>query len=194
MFTRLARTAMFSLFATLATCASFATAADSDRQLKVIPAKGLGAVESVNVYHTKDGKRVSVAEFTKFDKPLTLQGEGPFEVFVKPKLGIPVRVLEKLTVKAGDTHELKIGDVLGAVEVFGDNFPRADKIVLTELKDDGPGEKGHVALQTATDYRVDMLVPPGMYAVWVVPANGAKAQRVAENVRVQAGRSVRVGD
>jgi hypothetical protein len=30
--------------------------------------------------------------------------------------------------------------------------------------------------------------------VWVVPDNGSKAQRVVENVRVQAGRSTRVGD
>jgi hypothetical protein len=30
--------------------------------------------------------------------------------------------------------------------------------------------------------------------VWVVPANGAKAQRVEDSVRVQAGRNVRVGD
>jgi hypothetical protein len=103
-------------------------------------------------------------------------------------------VAEKLTVKSGETHELKIGDLLGSVEVFGDKFPRAEKIVLTDLKDDGPGEKGHVALQAAKEYRVEMAVPPGMYAVWVVPDNGAKAQRVVENVRVQAGRSTRVGD
>jgi hypothetical protein len=89
---------------------------------------------------------------------------------------------------------LKIADVLGAVEVFGENFPRADKVVLTDVKDPGPGEKGHVPVQVATEYRVDMLVPPGTYAVWVVPANGARAQRVEDNVRVQAGRSVRVGE
>ena len=52
----------------------------------------------------------------------------------------------------------------------------------------------NVAVQVATEYRVGMGVPPGAYAVWVVPANGAKAQRVADNVRVQAGKSVRVGD
>ena len=49
-------------------------------------------------------------------------------------------------------------------------------------------------MQEAADYRVDMCVPPGAYAVWVVPANGAKAQRVVDNARVQAGRSTRVGD
>jgi len=170
-----------------------AVAADGERLLKVIPQRGLPPAETVTVYQTKDGKRASVVESSKFDKALLLPGDGPFEVWVKPKGGIAVKVLDKFTVKAGQTHDLKLGDVLGAVEVFGDNFPRADKVVLTDTRDPGPGEKGHVAIQVAAEYRVDMCVPPGTYAVWVVPANGAKAQRVEDNVRVQAGRSVRVG-
>jgi hypothetical protein len=167
--------------------------ADDTRQLKVHTHRGLPAVELVTIYQMKDGKREQVGELKTFDKPLALPTDGPFEVWVKPKNGIAVKVLDKLAAKAGQTHDLKLGDLLGTVEVFGDNFPRADKIVLTDTRDPGPGEKGHVAVQTATDYRVEMAVPPGTYSVWVVPANGAKAQRVEDNVRVQAGRSVRVG-
>jgi hypothetical protein len=184
----------FILATVLGLIATAVSAADGDRQLKVTLSRGLGPVESVTVYQAKNGKRESVAELSKFDKPATLPGDGPFEVFVKPKGGIAVRAVEKLTVQPGETHDMKIGDLLGAVEVFGDDFPRAEKVVLTDVRDPGPGEKGHVALQVATEYRVDMMVPPGTYAVWVIPANGAKAQRVVDNVRVQAGRSVRVGD
>jgi hypothetical protein len=165
-----------------------------ERQLKVTTQRGIPAIEKVIVYRTKSDKREVVGELAKFDKALPLPSDGPFEVWVKPKDGIAVRVLEKLSEKTGPTHELKLGDVLGVVEVFGDNFPRADKVVLTDTRDPGPGEKGHVAIQWAKDYRVEMCVPPGTYAVWVVPANGAKAQRVEDNVRVQAGRSVKVGD
>jgi hypothetical protein len=165
-----------------------------ERQLKVSTQRGIPAIEKVTVYQTKNDKREVVGELAKFDKALALPGDGPFEVWVKPKDGIAVKAVEKLTVKAGQTHELKLGDVLGVVEVFGDNFPRADKVVLTDTRDPGPGEKGHLAIQWAKDYRVEMCVPPGTYAVWVVPANGAKAQRVEDNVRVQAGRSVKVGD
>ena len=168
-------------------------AADETRQLKVHAQRGLPPAETVTVYHTKDGKRESVAESAKLDAALILPADGPFEVWVKLKGGIAVKVLDKLTVKAGQTHDLKLGDVLGTVEVFGDNFPRADKVVLTDPRDPGPGEKGHVAVQVATDYRVDMGVPPGTYAVWVVPTNGAKPQRVEDSVRVQAGRCARVG-
>jgi hypothetical protein len=174
--------------------AGAAGAADTDRWLKVSTQRGVPAVESVSVYRTTDGKREEIGKaLTNFEKVKPLPDDGPFEVWAKPKDGIAVKVLDKLAVKAGQTHELNLGDVLGSVEVVGDNFPRADKIVLTDTRDPGPGEKGHVAIQVAKDYRTEMAVPPGTYAVWVVPANGAKPQRVEENVRVQAGRSVRVG-
>ncbi|VTU01375.1 unnamed protein product [Gemmataceae bacterium] len=170
-----------------------APAADDDWAIHVIETK-LFAVETVTLTETpKDGK-AKTHTVTAFGKPSFVAGTGPYEVFVKPKGGIPVRVADRLTVRAGATHELKVGDLLGSVEVFGDNFPRAAKVVLTDVKDDGPGEKGHVAVQEAKEYRVEMAAPPGTYAVWVVPDNGAKAQRVVDNVRVQAGRSTRVGD
>lgn len=162
--------------------------------LKVHTARGLPAVETVSVYYQKDGKRTSAGELTKLDAALTLPSEGPFEVWVKPKGGVSVKAIDGLKVAAGKTHDVKLGEIFGVVEVFGDNFPRADKVVVTDVRDSGPGEKGHVAVQVASDYRTEMLVPVGTYAVWVVPANGAKAQRVEDNVRIQAGRSSRVGD
>jgi hypothetical protein len=186
--------ARFLFVAVIAVLAQPALAADEGRHLKIIPARGLGAIESATVYRTLNGKRTVVVTVRKFDQLVALGSEGPFEVVIHPKGGLPVRVVEKLTVKAGAVHELKVGDHLGAVEVLGDDLPRAERIVLTDVKDPGPGEKGHVAIQSAADYRVDLLAPPGAYAVWVVPANGARPQRVVENVRVQAGRSVRVGD
>jgi hypothetical protein len=170
-----------------------AIADDARYQLKVITQRGLPAIEKVTAYRTKGGKRESVGELTKLDKPLELRDAGPFEVWVQPKGGLAVKAADKLTLKAGEPSELKLGDALGVVQVFGDNFPRAEKVVLTDPRDPGPGAKGHVAIQSAKDYRVEMLVPAGSYAVWVVPANGAKAQRVEDNVRVQVGRTVRVG-
>jgi hypothetical protein len=186
--------AHFATLAAFALIVPVTLAADGDRQLTIVPPRGLGTIESITLYQTKNGKRESVASATKFDKPLALPNDGPFEVMVKPKGGLAVRAMEKLTVKAGTPHTLKLGDHLGAVEVLGDDLPRAEKIVLTSLKDPGPGAKGHVAIQSAADYRIDMLAPPGAYTIWLIPSNGARPQRVVDNVRVQAGRSVRVGD
>ncbi|WP_439628536.1 hypothetical protein [Gemmata sp.] len=173
--------------------AAAALAADETLTIQVVETK-LFAVESLTLREpTKAGKE-KTHTVTAFGKPNTIRGEGPFEVFVKPKGGIPVRVAEKLRIEASGVHKFEIADLLGSVEVFGDNFPRAAKVVLTDVKDDGPGEKGHVAVQEAKEYRVEMAAPPGTYAVWVVPDNGAKPQRVVDNVRVHAGRSTRVGD
>lgn len=173
--------------------AGAALADDARYRLKVNTQRGLPAIEKAMVYRAKGGTRAKVGELTKLDTALELRDGGPFEVWVQPKGGLEVRAADKLTVKAGEPYELNLGDVLGVVEVFGDNFPRADKVVLTNPRDPGPGAKGHVAIQTAKDYRAEMLVPAGSYAVWVVPASGAKPQRVEDSVRVQAGRSVKVG-
>lgn len=70
----------------------------------------------------------------------------------------------------------------------------ADKLVLTATDDPGPGEKGHVPVQVGADYRVGMAVPEGVYAVWVVPANGARPRKAEDRARVHAGRTTRVGD
>ncbi|AWM38259.1 hypothetical protein C1280_15535 [Gemmata obscuriglobus] len=171
-----------------------ALGSEPERLFKVVPQRGFPAVESVTLYQTRNSKREKVADVTAFEKPTQLPSAGPFEVWVRCKGGTAVKALDALSVKEGATHELKLGELFGTVEVFGDNLPRAEKIVLTDPRDPGPGEKNHVAVQVATAYRVELCVPPGVYAVWVVPANGGRAQRVEDNVRVQAGRSVRVGD
>lgn len=86
------------------------------------------------------------------------------------------------------------GDQLGFVEVNGDNLTKADAVVVTALKAPGPGEKGHIAVQTADEYRVPMLVPAGAYDVWVVPANGVRARRIAANVRVYSRCTTQVSE
>jgi hypothetical protein len=182
--------------AILALLAALARA--DDPKLTVTSSGTLPAIEAVTVYRAgevKSGKdrpkpRLTV---TKLGEPVGLPGEGPFDVYAKPKGGIEVPVAAKLTVKAGQTHELKLADVLGVVEVFGDGLPRAEKVVLTSPDDPGPGETGHAPAQVASDYRVGMAVPEGVYAVWVVPANGARPQKVEDRVRVLPGRTVRVG-
>ena len=84
--------------------------------------------------------------------------------------------------------ELKLSSRLGAVCVRGDDFPRASAIVLTLQDDPGPNAKGHAPIQTVADYKEDLVVPDGFYAVWIVPENGAKARKIEDKIRVYAGR------
>lgn len=190
----------FSLSLGVAAFLGLASAADEDRTLKVIASKTLPAIESVSIYPSEDikpgkekPKPQTVLRFKGETK--TVLGVGPYHIYAKPKDGIEVLVAEKLTIKRGQTHELKLGDLLGIVDVFQkDGFPKVDRIVLTAPDDSGPDEKGHVAVQTGSDYRVEMPVPEGFYAVWLVPANGAMSKRIEDRIRVLPGKIVRVGE
>ena len=134
---------------------------------------------------TKDFK--AALQSKQFEKELDLPGAGPFDVYFALKAGKPVLTVGKWQVEKG-VNELKLSSYLGTVFVRSDDLPRADSVVLTATDDPGPGEKGHVAIQAVNDYKVDLVVPAGFYAVWIVPTNGAKAQKIADKIRVLAGR------
>jgi hypothetical protein len=179
-------------------------AEDGERVIVVSPAKSLPKFESMSVYRSADVK--PGRELPKplrsfaFEKGFTDQfqfrvdGE-PVHVLVKPKDGIPVPLAEGLALKPGETVRMKLSALLGVVEVFQkDGFPKVDRIVLTASDDPGPDEKGHRAIQVGSDYRVEMPVPDGFYAVWLVPANGARATRIEDRIRVLPGKIVRIGN
>ena len=189
-----ARLAMLALF-TFATASS----ADEKRMLTITTSKALPKFDTVLVY--KAGAAISGKEkvkpvlTAKFGEAIALPDDGPFDVYVKPKGQENVLAAAKLGVKAGKSHEVKLGELFGAVQVFqNDDSPRLGKIVITSQDDPGPDEKGHVAVQTGTEYREELVVPDGVYAVWLVSGNGARGQRIADRIRVLAGRTVRVGE
>ncbi len=119
-----------------------------------------------------------------FDRELDFEGAGPFDVYFTPKGGQAVLAI------AGwkPAKELKLSSRLGTVSVRGDDLPRVSAIALTFQDDPGPGAKGHVPIQTVADYKEDLVVPDGSYAVWIVPDNGAKARKIEDKIRVYAGR------
>ncbi|MBY0515003.1 MAG: hypothetical protein K2P78_14015 [Gemmataceae bacterium] len=176
-----------------------ASAADPERSVAVPRSKALPKFDRVLVYEAgavTPGKPVPkpVAD-GKFGEAIPLPGDGPFDVYIRPKGQLDVPVARKVTVGAGKMLTFDPAETLGTLQVFQtDDSPRLGKIVLTDPLDPGPDEKGHVPVQAGTEYREELAVPDGFYAVWVVPGNGARAQRIAERVRVLAGKNVRVGD
>lgn len=176
-----------------------ASATDGERSLTVSTSKALPKIDAVLVYEAgavKPGKdRPKPVVSGKPGEALALPGDGPFDVYVRPKGQGEVLVATKVNVKTGAKHELKLSESLGTLQVFqNDDSPRLGKIVLTDPLDPGPDEKGHVPVQTGTEYREELVVPDGFYAVWLVPGNGARSQRIAERIRVLPGKNVRVGE
>lgn len=179
--------------------ATTVSAAGADHQLTVTPSKALPKIDAVLVYDAdavKPGKaRPKPVAMGKPGEAIALPGAGPFDVYVRPSGQHEVRAAAMINASPGQPKELKLGEVFGTLQVFqNDNSPRLGSIVLTDPFDAGPDEKGHIPIQIGTDYREELVVPEGFYAVWLVPGNGARAQRIAERVRVLPGKNVRVGD
>ena len=123
----------------------------------------------------------------EFDKALDLRAEGPLDVWFTPKGGKPVLATTGFKV-VGGMNELKLGAYLGSIYVRNDDLPRVSGIVVTATDDPGPGEKGHAPIQTVQDYKNDIVVREGSYAVWIISDNGAKARKIADKARVLAGK------
>jgi len=135
-------------------------------------------------------KHDAIVQVSQYKQTLKLPDAGPFDLWWVPASGMPVLTAAKWKPEDG-ANEINLNALLGLIEFRGDNQPRGS-VVVTPQGDPGPGEKGHVIVQRATEYRVDMVVPAGFYALWVVPDNGAKPQRVIDRVRVLPGKRERL--
>lgn len=156
---------------------------------RVVPKGGTVIVVTAGKPGPGEKDHQAVVTLSDFEKTAALPRNATFDLYFKPKAGLTVKMA------AGwepSDKPVALSDHLGTVFVRGDELPRADAVVVTATTDPGPGAKGHTPIQKAGDYKEDMVVPPGTYAVWVVPFNGAKAQRVADNIRVLAGRETKV--
>ena len=174
------------------TFAPLAPAADDIRVTiasgPVLPKGGEAVLVSAGTTPSPTGKDFQAVLRTKeFGKELEIAGVGPFDVYYTPKGGRPVLAFAGWKLVKG-ANELKLGSHLGTVFVRGDDLPRSGGLAITATDDPGPGAKGHVPVQSVQDYKEDIVVPAGFYSVWLISANGAKAQRIADKVRVLAGR------
>jgi hypothetical protein len=171
----------------------------AERGLRVSASEGfLPALEAIVVVKAGEAGPGSkeckpLARATSYQETLRPSGDGPFDVWWQPKKGLAVKAFAEVRLADG-IKELKLDERLGIVRFRGDTQPRARLVTITAKDDPGPDEKGHVALQTATEYRVDMVVPEGFYSLWITPDNGARAIKVVDRFRVHAGRVSQIDD
>jgi hypothetical protein len=139
-----------------------------------------------------NAKHRPVAEIAKYKELLKVPDGGPVDVYWQGKNGLAVRALSAVKLKEGEVKEIKISDLVGVVNFRGDNQPRAALVTIAPQDDPGPDEKGHLAIQTAKDYRQDLVVPEGFYSLWITPESGARPRKIVDRFRVQAGKSVQL--
>ncbi|MSR53074.1 MAG: hypothetical protein EXS09_07255 [Gemmataceae bacterium] len=135
-------------------------------------------------------KHSAIVSVASLKDEAKLPGDGPYDLWFVPKDGKPIRAIAAWKPKDG-ANEIKLNDRLGVISFRGEGQPRGTLLVTPE-GDDGPETKKHLVIQTAGDTRAELAVLPGDYAVWVVPANGARARRVADKVRVLVGKTATV--
>jgi hypothetical protein len=132
-------------------------------------------------------KHVAIATAAKIADEVKLTTGGPFDVWFVPKDGKPVKAFASWKPKDG-MSEVKLNDHLGVIQFRGEGQPRGT-LIITGYDDPGPEGKGHTVLQTSSETRAEMAVPPDDYAVWIVPESGARARRVVDRIRVHAGKT-----
>ena len=104
-----------------------------------------------------------------------------------PKDGKPVKAVAGWKPKDG-ANEVKLNEHLGVIQFRGEGQPRGTLLVtgLRRPRSGGEGPRGRAdgrRLAGGDGRRT------GRYAVWLVPESGARARRVADKVRVHAGKT-----
>ena len=131
-------------------------------------------------------KHSAIAAFDTVNADVSLPDQGAFDLWFVPKDGLPVKAVSNL--KPANTRELKLNSCLAVINYKGDDQPRG-KLIVTSYDDPGPEGKRHRPIQSASDIRADMAVPPGDYAIWIAPDSGTRARKIVDKVRAFAGKT-----
>ena len=129
----------------------------------------------------KYGEILRIPPSVKIDK---------FDIWWVPQQGRAIRMSKDLHVDE-TTLTIKPEDHLGLVRVTGKNLPAAGNVLLTPVGTASFAIRAQ-ATQTASGFGKDMVVAPGDYDLWIEPADGARAERVAERLKVEAGKATLV--
>jgi hypothetical protein len=125
----------------------------------------------------KYGQTLRISPSVKADK---------FDVWWVPDRGRAVPMIQGLSVTEPSVS-VNPDEHLGLVRVTSANLPAASGVYLTPVGTAAFALRANAA-QSAPGYGKDMVVTPGQYDIWIEPANGGKAECIAEKVQVTAGQ------
>ena len=137
-------------------------------------------------------KHQAILEITTLGKAVKLPDAGPFDVWWIPQHdGMATKILAGESFKEG-LREIALLEIVGGVRVRGDNRARPQIIALTEPNAPGPDDAGYAPLATCKEFRSEMIVPTGFYALWFRGGNSARAEKLESKLKVLAGKIVEV--
>jgi hypothetical protein len=138
-------------------------------------------------------KHLPVAEMTETGKSVKLPNAGPFDVWWVPAHnGMATLILSAASFKEKVASEIALLDHVGGVRLRGDKFARAQLIAMTEPNAPGPDDDGYKPLATCPEFKQEMIIPAGFYALWFRGGNSARAVKLESKLKVLAGKIVEV--
>jgi hypothetical protein len=137
-------------------------------------------------------KHEAILEITTFGKTATLPDAGPFDLWWIPQHGgMATKIMAGESFKVG-LREIALLEIVGGVRVRGDNRARPQVIALTEPNAPGPDDVGYAPLATCKEFKSEMILPAGFYALWFRGGNSARAEKLESRLKVLSGKIVDV--
>jgi len=135
-------------------------------------------------------KHQPALEITTLGKPVKLPGAGPYDVWWAPNHdGMSTRILAGETFKEG-VRDIALLEIVGGVRIRGDNRARPQLLAVTEPNAPGPDDEGFAPLATCKEFKTEMIVPAGSYALWFRGGNSAKAVKLESKLKVLSGKII----
>jgi hypothetical protein len=149
------------------------------------------AVTKSNEYGPGSSYYEPIAEVTKYEQEMRLPSAEKHAVWWQPEEGISVLMIKDFSIKEREMVEKRPEEYLGLVRLAGKGLPKPKLIALT--KDNyGPDGSYFRPTQTCTAYGKDMVVPAGVYNLWLKSAGGGIAEKLEEKLEVKAGKVTQV--
>jgi hypothetical protein len=137
-------------------------------------------------------KHQAILEITALGKAAKLPDAGPFDVWWFPHHdGMATKIMAAESFKVG-LREIALLEIVGGVRVRGDNRARPQLMALTEPNAPGPDDEVYAPLATCKEFKSEMIVPAGFYALWFRGGNSARAEKLESKLKVLAGKIVEV--
>lgn len=139
-----------------------------------------------------------LASRDKYNQVVRLPADGHFDVYWVPQEGRSLRMIQNLTFEQANSVEIRPEEHLGFVRVTGKDLPAGKEVIVVPAGTTQPILTSEI-VQYGPVYGENLLLPAGVYDLWLVPAADSKmperpedrlkkAERLEEKLEVKPGK------
>jgi hypothetical protein len=139
-----------------------------------------------------------LASRDKYNQVVRLPADGHYDVYWVPQEGRALRMIGNLTLDQANSVEIRPEEHLGFVRVTGKDLPPGKEVIAVPAGTTQPILASEI-VQHSPGYGENLLLPAGVYDLWLVPAAEGKmperpedrlkkAERLEEKLEVKPGK------